>query len=379
MDQASYDQLVQDRVSHGELQPHAVNMQTTTTNLNATPASRVPHAVTTTPTAPSDSPSATTTPTHQVNTAQIMPSPGGPTSTHMDSGPPSLLHQMLSNASTRSQQLNADGTINATYDGHQYNIQRINHTSYRYSYDFNENRIQSVQGALVDSGANGGMAGPDTCLLSVVPNAHVHITGISGEPIEKLQLVQCAAAMEMLDEGMIILIMSQYAHAPTGKTIHSKSQLEYFGCSVHDSSRQAGGKQCIYTPEGYVILHHVQHGLFYMDMHPPTDDKLCDYPHVFLTADSAWNPASMDGEFPRDLNSDNILTNDKLLQNLRHACDPRVDAFGNLTLHLLDYLQDGTHSSEELFHDNYKHTETYTVSRLDRCLNTITILGTHMK
>ena len=181
MDQASYDQLVQDRVSHGELEPHAVNTQTTTTNPNATTASRVPHAVTTTPTAPSDSPSAITTPTHQVNTARITPSPGGPTSTHMDSGPPTLLRQMLSNASTRSQQLNSDGTINTTYDGHQYNIRRINHTSYRYSYDFNENRIHSVQGALVDSSANGGMAGPDTRLLSVVPNAHVDITGISGE------------------------------------------------------------------------------------------------------------------------------------------------------------------------------------------------------
>ena len=87
----------------------------------------------------------------------------------------------------------------------------------------------------------------------------------------------------------------------------------------------------------------------------------------------------MDVEFPRDLNSDNILTNDELLQNLGHARDPRVDVFGNLSLHLLDYLQDGTHSSEELFHDNYNHTEMYTVSRLERCLDTITILGTHMK
>ena len=75
----------------------------TTTNPNATPVPHVPHAVTTTPTAHSDSPSAIMTPTHQVNTAQIMPSPGGPTSTHMDSGPPILLRQMLSNASTRSQ------------------------------------------------------------------------------------------------------------------------------------------------------------------------------------------------------------------------------------------------------------------------------------
>ena len=87
----------------------------------------------------------------------------------------------------------------------------------------------------------------------------------------------------------------------------------------------------------------------------------------------------MDGEFLRDLNSDIILTDDELLQNLQNTRDARVNAFGNLTCHLLDYLQDGTQSSQELFHDNYKHTETYTVSHLDRCLDTITILGTHMK
>ena len=115
-----------------------------------------------------------------------------------------------------------------------------------------------------------------------------------------------------------------------------------------------------------------------MDMHPPTDDELHDYPHVFLTADSAWNPAYMNGEFPRDLNSDIILTDDKLLQNLQNARDPHVDAFGNLTLHFLDFLQDGTHSSKELFHDNYKHTKLYMVFHLDRCLDTITIFGTHM-
>ena len=89
----------------------------------------------------------------------------------------------------------------------------------------------------MDSGANGQLAGPDSRLLSVVPNTHVNIAGISGEPIEQLHLVQCPAAVEMLDEGMIILIMSQYAHAPKEKTIHSKLQLEHFGCSVHDSSQ----------------------------------------------------------------------------------------------------------------------------------------------
>ena len=107
---------------------------------------------------------------------------------------------------------------------------------------------------------------PITRVLSIVPNAHVDITGISGSPIEQLPLVQCTTLVNTLDEGQVILIMSQYAHSSKGKTIHSKSLLESFGCSVHDSALRAGGKQCIYTPEGYVIPLHVRHGLFYMDM-----------------------------------------------------------------------------------------------------------------
>ena len=84
-------------------------------------------------------------------------------------------------------------------------------------------------GALVDSGANGGMAGMDTRVLSTVLHAHVDITGVGGSILERLPLVQCASVVDTVDEGKIVLIMSQYAHKPDSKTIHSKSQLESFG------------------------------------------------------------------------------------------------------------------------------------------------------
>ena len=250
------------------------------------PSSIVPPAVTPTIPAVSDAASALTTPTCQVHTTHVTPSTGGSTSAQMNSGPPTLLHQMMSSASAQSQPAAPDGSITTTFSGHQYNVHRINHTSYQYSYNIHENCIQSTHGALVDSGVNGSMAGPDTYVLSIVPNAHVDITGISRSPIEQLPLVQCATLVHTLDEGQVILIMSQYAHLPKGKTIHSKSQLEYFGCSVHDSALRTGGKQCIYTPEGYVIPLHVHHGLFCMDMQPPTDADLHNFPHVFLTANS---------------------------------------------------------------------------------------------
>ena len=46
-------------------------------------------------------------------------------------------------------------------------------------------------------------------------------------------LSKCASVVDTIDEGPIILILSQYAHKPDSKTIHSKSQVEHFGGIVY--------------------------------------------------------------------------------------------------------------------------------------------------
>ena len=65
--------------------------------------------------------------------------------------------------------------------------------------------------------------------------------GGGGGVMEWLPLVQCASVVETIDEGKIILILSQYAHKADSKTIHSKSQLEHFGSVVYDSVKAVGG------------------------------------------------------------------------------------------------------------------------------------------
>ena len=77
------------------------------------------------------------------------------------------------------------------------------------------------------------MAGSDTRVLAIIPHAHVDITGVGGDVMEWLPLVQCASMVETIDEGKIVLIMSQYAHKPDAKTIHSKSQVEHFSGMVY--------------------------------------------------------------------------------------------------------------------------------------------------
>ena len=62
----------------------------------------------------------------------------------------------------------------------------------------------------------------------------------------------------------------------------------------------------VVTHERYAIPLHVRNGLNYMDMSPATDTELEQLPHVFLTADSPWNPDIFDEEFFFDA-SDTLL------------------------------------------------------------------------
>mmetsp|Transcript_20329 Transcript_20329/g.42624 ORF Transcript_20329/g.42624 Transcript_20329/m.42624 type:complete len:1867 (-) Transcript_20329:137-5737(-) len=210
---------------------------------------------------------------------------------------------------------------NATY-------RRITNTNITYK---NLNTELVVPGALVDSGANGGLAGGDMRVLEVVPNSRVDITGVTDDILESLDLVQCAGVVDTVDEGPIVLIGSQYANRGVGRTIHSKSQMEHFGCKVHDSSARTGGKQCVITPEGYVIPLHVRNGLYFMDMHAPSDEELSSLPSVFITSDSAWDPSTIDDEYFHDA-LEGPLDDDPDVQERRDGRDSRVGDTGKVVV-----------------------------------------------
>ena len=87
-----------------------------------------------------------------------------------------------------------------------------------YSYRLTQQALHlEYQGALVDSGVNGGMAGSDTRVLATIPHSFVDITGVGGEVLQRLPIVQSASLVHTIDEGPIILIMSQYDHKPDSK------------------------------------------------------------------------------------------------------------------------------------------------------------------
>ena len=312
-DEGGYQRLIQDHISRGEIQANTsdTNPAPSADPTNSTPAPPPPPPpqiqVSGATTAPETQsvltgavPSFVPPTSRSVSMAMVTPSRsshGSTTATQMESGPNTLLRQLMSNdsarfpASTTSSYPN--DTVTTTFNGGNYQIRHMN-----YAYHLTQHALHhEYHGALVDSGANGGMAGSDTHILAMVPHAFVDTTGVGVEVLQRLPIVQGASLVHTIDEGPIILIMSQYSHKPDSKLIHSKSQIDHFRGVVHDSAKSTGGQQLVVTHEGCTIPLHVHNGLYYMDMVPPTDDDMERYPHVFITADGYWNPDTIDEEF----------------------------------------------------------------------------------
>ena len=123
---------------------------------------------------------------------------------------------------------------------------------------------QAKHGSLVDRGANGGLAGSDVRILSR-SSRKCTVTGIDSHELQGLDVVQCAALVET-NHGIVNLIMNEYACYGKGHTIHSSGQIEWFKNSVDDRSVQVGGKQRIYTIDGYAMPLTCRGGLMYLSI-----------------------------------------------------------------------------------------------------------------
>ena len=150
----------------------------------------------------------------------------------------------------------------------------------------------SKRGALVDRGANGGLAGSDVRAL--------HETGIDNHQLINIPIVTAAGVVES-QHGPVVLIMNQNAHTLNGKTIQSSAQLETHGVTVDDCATPNGGHQCVMTQGGHVMPLQVRSALVPMDMRPPTDAELKPHgkgglPQIILTSDLDWVPSSVDHE-----------------------------------------------------------------------------------
>ena len=104
---------------------------------------------------------------------------------------------------------------------------------------------KSKKGALVDRGANGGLAGSDVRAIHV-SSREVDVQGIDNHRLTNIPIVTAAGVVDT-QKGPVVLIMNQYAHVKHGKTIHSAAQLEANGLHVDDCAIPNGGHQRIIT------------------------------------------------------------------------------------------------------------------------------------
>jgi hypothetical protein len=96
--------------------------------------------------------------------------------------------------------------------------------------------------ALIDHGANSGVAGSDTWLIDKSLHS-VHIQGINDHMIKDVPIGTVSAVVNT-QHGEVIAIMHQYAYTGKGGTIHSSGHLEWHGNDINDHSIKIdGGRQ----------------------------------------------------------------------------------------------------------------------------------------
>jgi hypothetical protein len=168
-------------------------------------------------------------------------------------------------------------------------------------YQVSNHKQTTLPLALIDHGANGGVAGSDTQLIDK-SLCSVHIQGIDNHMIKDVPIGTVGAVVNT-QRGEVIAIMHQYAYTGKGGTIHSSGQLEWCGNNVNDHSIKIdGGRQRLTTPDGYVIPIDVRHGLPYITMHPFTDEEFKELSDILWTSEDDWDPASLDSVISNDPN-----------------------------------------------------------------------------
>ena len=210
-------------------------------------------------------------------------------STPSPSQPGTVLRNMMSTHSARTDSSVANETI--TVDGVTYTRQASVTLVYQ---AHKQQASNSLKGALIDGGANGGLIGSDAIILEEDLLNRADVVGVTDHVLSSLPIVQAAAKLDTADQGPIIGIFSSYAKREDGgPTVHSKGQMESFGLLIDDKSSQLGGSQCIITTEGYVVPLHIRQGLPYMPMAVPSQEELDSLPHVFFMSGSEMLVMSM--------------------------------------------------------------------------------------
>jgi hypothetical protein len=141
--------------------------------------------------------------------------------------------------------LNKGETI--TFQGHRY-FSHMTMTSCISQHD-----VATMEKALVDRGANGGICGDDMLVLEG-SERFVDVIGLAGHKIIQISIIT-AQALITTHKGDAIATFHQMALLGKGQSILSCLQMEAHGAEINDRSRiLSGGKQCISIDECQIPL-----------------------------------------------------------------------------------------------------------------------------
>jgi hypothetical protein len=101
-------------------------------------------------------------------------------------------------------------------------------------YQVSNHKQTTLPLALIDRGANGGVARSDTRLIDK-SLCSVHIQGIDDHMIKDVP-IGIVGAVVNTQRGEVIAIMHQYAYTGKGGTINSSGQLKWCGNNVNNCS-----------------------------------------------------------------------------------------------------------------------------------------------
>ena len=151
--------------------------------------------------------------------------------------PPGNIKRLLSPAAnSKPKQNNNEHPQEVNENGIIY--RHVNTVSVTYKISFTQ--AKQSKGALIDRGANGGIAGDKVRIISKT-GKNVDFQGIDNHKINQIPIIT-ASEVITTQKGPVIAIVHQYAYMGNGKSIHSCTQLKAHKQVVHNKSIKAGGK-----------------------------------------------------------------------------------------------------------------------------------------
>ena len=146
-----------------------------------------------------------------------------------------------------------------------------------FTYSVSKSNITSER-ALVDRGANGGIAGADCVVIDapMVPRT-AYCTGIGNHQLVGVPIKTVGAFVES-QRGGVICIFHEMAYLGTNKTILSSIQLEDQGIKVDDKASHLLGNQMLTTSQGFCFPLAITNGCLLYTSPSPRDRNVSRMP-----------------------------------------------------------------------------------------------------